>query len=213
MSTWSYLAKFQGYRISPDFARNLDGDGALTKVSWTETIPQGTSIRVETNVSLDGGQFWEGWKTALNSGSIPDITSSTSLHNLVLKYRVFEETEDANLTPIFHDITFEFEPIIEFVNNGDVKIRPEIWITKVGNGDFSIINTSNGNYEFKFVTLIDGETVYVNGDREYIETDLALTYRYSNFNDNYLEFLRGINVLRVAGNAKIQFRHQFKTLQ
>lgn len=229
MSTWSTIAKFKGNRTSPEFTLNLDGDGTLSRISWDSDIlvsstpisstpigatPIGVNkLTIETSLSFDGGLNWTDWKVATNGGTILDADTNVSLKNSRIKYRVTEETNDKNTTPLLRSVSFYFEPIINFNNGGDTKIRPEIWITKVGNGDISIINTSNGDQEFKFTGLLDGETVYINGDREYIETDLALTYRYSNFNDNYLELLYNSNVLKVIGNAKIQFRYQYKYLQ
>jgi phage-related protein len=103
--------------------------------------------------------------------------------------------------------------LVKFTNNGDVICKPEIFINKIGAGDFRIVNTTNMNSEFKFTSLANNETVYVDNEREYIETDIPLTYRYSNFNNGYLEMVRGVNNLMVYGNAIINFRYQFKTLQ
>jgi phage-related protein len=100
-----------------------------------------------------------------------------------------------------------------FTNDGDVTCQPELWITKVGNGDVSITNNTNGGSEFKFTGLLNTETVYVDCDNEQIVTDLSNAYRYDNFNDNYLELVRGVNNLVVIGNCKVQFRYRFKTLQ
>jgi predicted phage tail component-like protein len=103
--------------------------------------------------------------------------------------------------------------LYKFTNNGDVICKPEIWINKIGAGDFRIVNTTNMNAEFKFTALANNETVYIDNEREYIETDIANTYRYSNFNNGYLELVRGVNNLMIYGTAKINFRYQFKTLQ
>lgn len=213
MATWTYIAKMKGYRTSPEFSLDFDNAGAISKISWTETILANTSILIETNVSYNGGLTWQGWKSAINGGTVQDITPSSNLSNAKFKYRVTEESFVSTSTPTLSDVTFNFQPVIDFVNEGDMTIRPEIWITKVGNGDFSIINTSNGNDEFKFTGLLDGETVYVNGEREDIQTTLALTYRINDFNDNYLDIVRGNNILKIVGNAKVQFRFQFKTKQ
>ncbi|MEK5036293.1 phage tail domain-containing protein [Paenibacillus sp. FSL R7-0302] len=97
-------------------------------------------------------------------------------------------------------------------NDGDLICKPEIFIKKIGVGDISIVNTTNKNKEFKFVGLANNEIVYIDNEREHIETDVPLTYRYSNFNNNYLELVRGINTLTITGKAIISFRYQFKTL-
>lgn len=103
--------------------------------------------------------------------------------------------------------------LLKFENHGDVDLQPEIWIKKVGLGDVRIVNENYGNAEFKFTGLADGETVYVDNENEYIDTDLPDTYRYNDFNNGYLNIARGVNNLRVYGNCTLQFRYQFKTLQ
>lgn len=101
---------------------------------------------------------------------------------------------------------------IELTNGGDVKLYPEIWINKIGNGDFSIINLTNGDKKFSFKDLYNNETIYVNNERKYIESDVVNEYRFSNFNNTYLELVRGVNVLEITGKAKVNFRYQFKLL-
>lgn len=213
MPTWSDLAKFQGYRESPSFPVSLDGDGALTTFSWKARTPEGTSVKFFTNASFDGGYSWQGWKEVIQGGSIPDIRTNTDVTNLHFKYMVHVASAAEGITPEVEEVSFSFTPVIEFLNDGDLVLKPEVWITKNGGGDFTIRNITNSNTEFTFKGLIDKETVYVNCDREYIETDLALVYRYDNFNDNYLELLRGVNVLQVIGDGKLTFRYKFKTLQ
>lgn len=100
----------------------------------------------------------------------------------------------------------------DFDNKGDVEMYPEIWIQKVGNGDFSITNLMNRGQVFKFTGLQDQETVYVDNERQYIETDIVNMYRYGAFNNNYLELVVGRNRLEIQGKAKILFRYQYKTL-
>lgn len=102
---------------------------------------------------------------------------------------------------------------VYFENLGDTICRPEMNIVKVGNGDISIINLLNNNIEFKFTGLINNEEVYVNNERKQINTSLLNTYRFNNFNNNFLELLPyTISQLKVTGNCKIQFRYQFKYL-
>lgn len=213
MATWAYLSKFEGVYTSPEFSISLDGDGATTVVLWSADTPTGTSFGLQTNVSFDAGVNWIGWEDAINGGTIPSAYSNVGLQYFKIKYRGLFKTTSVGITPTLREVNFYFNPIIEFDNKGDVNLKPEIWIEKVGNGDFSIINTSKGNEEFKFTGLIDGETVYVNCEREQIETTLAVTYRYSNFNDNYLDFPMGVNVLKILGNARFHFRHQYKLIQ
>lgn len=118
----------------------------------------------------------------------------------VMTSQKFDLTNNASTT----DITF--------TNNGDMMCKPEIYIKKIGAGDISIVNTTYKNKLFRFVGLANNENLYVDNEKEYIETDVPLTYRYSNFNNTYLELVRGVNTLRVTGKAIISFRYQFKTL-
>jgi len=101
---------------------------------------------------------------------------------------------------------------IEFTNSGDVDLYPEMEIVKVGDGDLSIVNLSNGGYEFEFTGLVDGEILYVNNNDEDILSSLNVN-RFGNFNDNYLYFKKySINRLSVTGSCSIQFRYYFQLL-
>lgn len=209
MDTWAELAGFKGNYISQEIPYSFSGDGAITKVSWIDIIQSDTTLRVETALSFNGGLTWTDWSTCINGGSVPQITATTSLKNAKLKFRVIMETSSLNSTPFFSNITFDITPIVVFNNKGNAKCKPDIWITKHGNGNFSIVNTSHNNETFAFTGLIDSETIYVNNDRQDIQTSLAVTYRYKDFNDNYLEFPPGMNVLKINGSATIRFRYQF----
>ncbi|MFF2157018.1 hypothetical protein ACFVVQ_17150 [Paenibacillus chitinolyticus] len=213
MATWLDVTGFTGYYESEELPVQLDGNGALTKLTWSADEPPGTSVTLYTNVSMDGGTSWSGWKAAVSGGSIPDIFTHSQLTDARIKFRFFLKTDDRAVSPVIHEIGFLLEPVIEIENKGDLTIRPEIWITKDGSGDFSIINTSQHNREFKFTSLLDQEELYIHGDREQIETSIPLKYRYANFNDQYLELPYGVNILKINGNGKLQFRYEFKRLQ
>ncbi|MEC1780080.1 phage tail domain-containing protein [Schinkia azotoformans] len=102
--------------------------------------------------------------------------------------------------------------VFEFTNLGDNPLYPEIWIEKIGAGDVSIINLSNGGKEFKFTGLADKEQVYVDNRPHfhYIESSLNNIYRYDNFSGNYLEILRGVNRLQITGQCNLLFQYQFE---
>lgn len=102
---------------------------------------------------------------------------------------------------------------IQLENAGDVDLFPEISILKSGAGDIQIYNQTNGNELFEFTGLSDNEDLYIDNEKEVIVTDIIGTYRYSNFNDNYLKLVYGVNNLQVVGDADIQFRYKNKTLQ
>lgn len=115
------------------------------------------------------------------------------------------EVFDLSVNPTYTDITF--------YNLSDVELYPEINIVKIGNGDFSIINLSDDNREFKFTNLINNEVINVLNEEQIITTSLINTYRYSNFNDNYLKLLPyQSNTLRITGTAQFYFNFQYKFL-
>jgi len=212
MSTWLDLSRMSGYYQSENIPLSLDGDGSLSTITWTATTPAGTSVDIYTSISFNGGYDWTDWKKCTQGGTIPDIQPDTSLGSVLFRFRAFLKSQIPNIRPILSEIQLVLEPVIVFDNKGDTYCQPEIWITMNENGDFSLTNLSKNNEEFKFTGLVNGETVYVNSEREYIETSLAATYRYSNFNDNYFNLPIGKNVFRVSGKAKIVFRYQFKLI-
>lgn len=106
----------------------------------------------------------------------------------------------------------EYENEIIFNNTGDLILKPEIQIEKIGEGDVSIINEADDDREFKFIDLEDKEIIYVDNYNEYIKTNIPNTYRYDNFNNNYLKLLVGENNLVIYGDCKIQFRYRLNYL-
>ncbi|WP_110932430.1 phage tail family protein [Paenibacillus bouchesdurhonensis] len=211
MARWISLLNLQGIYTSPSILIPLQADGALSKVSWESSTPGGSQIVVQTRLSFDAVN-WTEWRACTNGGQIPEVNEDTPLHGTYIMYRVIMKSNSYSIKPKFKKITFFFEPVLVFDNKGDLNCKPEIWITKLGNGDFSIQNITHSNEEFAFTNLLDGETVYVDNENQDIETTLAVTYRYKDFNDNYLNFPPGKNVLRVSGNADIKFRYQYTLL-
>lgn len=100
----------------------------------------------------------------------------------------------------------------DFMNSGHTNTFPEVWVKKIGEGDIEITNRAT-NETFAFSGLKDQEIVYIDNEREHIESNLNGIYRYDNFNDNYMRLERGRNVLMVKGNCKLQFRYRFRLLQ
>jgi len=111
---------------------------------------------------------------------------------------------DLTINPTYTDI--------EFINSGFVNCTPELYLKKIGNGNFSLVNLSDSGKEFKFTNLVDGEEISINNELKIIITSLLATNRYDNFNFNFLSINRGKNILRVTGTAIFKFRYQFKFL-
>ncbi len=203
----------KGWYLSDAIPIVMQGDGALNSLSWEADVPEGTSIEVQTSVSFDGGYDWTPWTACVSGGSIPALTPETYLGNAHLRFRVFLNTAQIGIVPVFKRLWMEFIPVLVFNNEGDTFCKPELWITKTGQGAFTITNTSYGNRVFAFDKLADKETVYISNERQYIESDLAISLRYENFNDNYLELPAGVNILRLEGDADLKIRYEFKLLQ
>lgn len=212
MARWISLINLRGIYTSPAIAIPLHADGVLSKISWECITPEGSNIIVQTRLSSSNGLDWSEWRTCTNDGQIPDINEDTPIYNTSIMYRILIQSASYTVIPKFKSITFFFEPVLVFNNKGDLNCKPDIWITKIGNGDFSIQNISHNNEEFKFTNLIHDETVFVDNENEDIETSLVVTYRYKDFNDNFLNFPIGKNILRLNGKADIKFRYQFKLL-
>jgi phage-related protein len=118
-------------------------------------------------------------------------------------------------SPFYETVIYDYGSgntgIYEFYNYSDETIKPEIEISIYQDGDILIQNMSNANSgSFEFTGLLENEIIYINNELEVIETSLNDTYRYSNFNDNYLSLVRGISRLKVTGNCRIIFKYQFK---
>jgi predicted phage tail component-like protein len=134
--------------------------------------------------------------------TIEFISNSPYSYSPVYLDDPIDATHYDGITPIKYDIP----------NNGDKDISPEIWIKMVENGDVTINNLSNGD-TFKFTDLAANETVYVDCKNEDVESDLTNTYRYNNFNKQYLSFVYGINRLEIHGKCTVQFRYRYKFLR
>jgi phage-related protein len=101
----------------------------------------------------------------------------------------------------------------KFENYGDVECQPIIYIQKIGTGDdIKIINTSNSGQTLILTGLQDQENIVVDCELNTIETDIPLTYRYSNHNGVFLSMVRGFNYLTIQGKCKLQWKYQFRIL-
>lgn len=121
----------------------------------------------------------------------------------------YSEIKSLNLTGFDSDI----ESLIEFENNGDLDVIPEIWIDIPFKSDGTNLECSitkvTGNFEeFKFSGLLSQEKLYIHNEKKYIESLNTTHYRYDNFNDKYLSLPRGITQLSIKGIENLMFRYQ-----
>ena len=121
----------------------------------------------------------------------------------------YSEIKTINLSGFNPDV----ETLIEFENNGDLDILPEIWIDipfKTGgtNLECSITKVTGNFEEFKFTGLLSQEKLYVHNEKKYIESLNTTHYRYDNFNDKYLSLPRGLTQLSIKGIENLIFKYQ-----
>ncbi len=75
------------------------------KIEWSKTTPTGTTVTVETALSLDGGSTYGAYAEATSGSSIPGIASDTDLSNAKLKIKETLSTTDTSITPKLHSLS------------------------------------------------------------------------------------------------------------
>ena len=119
-------------------------------------------------------------------------------------------------SPMFVTKEHEFNEIKEIkINNiGQYPIYPEIFITMPGSysAGFSVNNLTNENKGFSMSELSLNEELYINCEKQFINTSEDNTYRYNNMEGDFLELLPGYNKLKLQGSAEIYFKYQCKLI-
>jgi phage-related protein len=94
-------------------------------------------------------------------------------------------------------------------NKGDIEMYPYLQFTKIGDGNFSILNLTDGGNIFSLTDLKDNEMITVDGDNEDIETDIPNTYRFENHNGIFLKCPVGRNRLFIQGECKLKYYYRY----
>lgn len=100
---------------------------------------------------------------------------------------------------------------ISLVIDGHFDVHPEISIRKKGAGSITIQSLDDGNSIFEIRNLTNMEDLYINSEKEIIQTDIIGMYRYDDLIGNFprLVFkLNGINRFKITGDCDIQFRYK-----
>lgn len=100
--------------------------------------------------------------------------------------------------------------IVSITNDGHFDIYPEISLLKKGNGVITIESLDDGNNIFEIRNLTDLEDIYIDCEREIIETDAVGVYRYEDIVGQFPRVLFGKNRFKIIGNCEIQFRYESK---
>lgn len=211
MAKWATLLNLRGTYTSLPFPIPLTSDGVVSSLNWQADVPTGTQLVVQTRYQV-GNQDWSPWQTCTANAEIPGLNDLTPFKQVTLMYRITMWSDSYEVSPSLHQLQFKMKPVIIFNNQGDQHCRPELWITKVNQGDLTITNLSSAQPPFTFTQLLDEEQLYINNEQQHIETDLPVVYRYKDFNDNYLSLPHGKNILHVEGQGDLSFRYQYTYL-
>jgi predicted phage tail component-like protein len=114
------------------------------------------------------------------------------------------------LTPLYDLSTNPSGGFTFSINNtGHEDIYPEISITKIDNGALTF--TKDGEI-FEIQNLTNLEQIYINCEKEIIETDAIGVSHYDDVIGDYFDMMLklGNNTIKVEGTCKVQFRYVFK---
>ncbi|HQO27719.1 MAG TPA: hypothetical protein PKX21_01500, partial [Candidatus Pacearchaeota archaeon] len=113
-----------------------------------------SSVNVQTNLSLDGGNSWQGWQSVSNGGAIPGINSGVNLSNARLQVRHTLATEEIGVSPILGVST------IQIWGFGNPNVNGWAWSENIGWISFSNIDPGT---EVPYGLNINPETMKLSG--------------------------------------------------
>lgn len=99
---------------------------------------------------------------------------------------------------------------ITVTNDGHFDLYPEISITKIGNGTVTMEFIDDGRNIFEVRDLTNGEDIYINCEKEIIETDIIGVYRYDKIVGHFPRLVYGSNRIKITGDCKFQLRYTNK---
>lgn len=99
---------------------------------------------------------------------------------------------------------------ISVMSDSHFDVYPEISIKKTGVGHITIESLDDYGNIFEVRDLTNMEDIYINCEKEIIETDLLGTYRYNNIVGDFPRLLFGLNRFKITGDCTIQFRYKNK---
>lgn len=99
---------------------------------------------------------------------------------------------------------------IEITSNSHFDIYPEISILKSGAGKIVIESLDDGNNIFEIRDLTHMEDIYLNCEKEIIQTDILGVYRYDKIIGDFPRLVFGKNRMKITGACTIQFRYKNK---
>lgn len=106
---WGYAKAYpsSGTRTSPIYNIATAGAVESATITWTANTPVGTSVTVETRVSLDGGATWSSWQTVASGSAVPGLPKGTNLANARIQLRQTLSTTNSATTPQLQDVRIQ----------------------------------------------------------------------------------------------------------
>lgn len=212
MANWSDLIKPKGtytsksYSISSNLGKYiLDFSTAIQNINEQK-------IEFFFSVSYDN-LFWTDWEK-FNESSY-GLLNNYNLKGLNFRYKVNLESENEFKKPYIQNLKLVFHPFSFVDNDGDLDIKPKLWITKKnGQGDIKLINHTTGQV-LELRNLNNSEEVYIDCENEEIVSSNLSNgvYRYGDHNDEFLTLQRGENYLTSEGDFNLDIRFKAKLLQ
>src|SRR5690606_39133930 len=108
--SWTTLGRKWAGRRLVELDLSSVGVCDFSKITWEAETPPGTGVTIETNLSLDGGETWQGWRVCTNGGPVPGITPGLDLSQARLKIWEHLHTEVEDAEPVLNSLTVTVEP-------------------------------------------------------------------------------------------------------
>ncbi len=109
---------------------NNSNDGSITGATWSSGIQ--TSVGVETNVSLDGGNSWQGWQSASDGGSVLGLERGTDISNGRVQIRQTLTTNHASVTPLLEESILKIFLYYELYDEHGANVGGWAWSENIG---------------------------------------------------------------------------------
>ncbi|MFC2063043.1 SdrD B-like domain-containing protein, partial [Chloroflexota bacterium] len=136
-------------------------------ISWSATEPPGTSLKFQIATNNDGSTWdflgWDG-----TPGTYYETSGSAiwpgHIGDQYIRYKAYLETSDSNETPVLHDITMAYSPLVEptaaidiekSTNGVDADITPGPGIVVGWTVNWEYVVTNTGNVPLTDVTVSD----------------------------------------------------------
>jgi hypothetical protein len=199
-STTNRYSPTTGTRLSQLI--KLTATEGIYKITWISKTPTSTSVSIETNISLDGGSTWLGWKVAENNSPIPDIDNTTDLTNAFIQIKQTLQTGNSLITPelfnlhIYIDTSEEIN--VKETWDSDTRILARFMNSlEAGNVNNDGVKITKFYVKRRNVNSLDddiyvGEVEYdgINNELEFIDStqpNTSLIYTIVPIGENYLE--------------------------